>query len=124
MLYRLLDQPAFYLPFVIAFAAQLAIIVLVALKHSDLQIPALSLLWISILCGWLLLLPYFLLEGLTSFSIPYTLLALSGVGLAASAFYYLQPVEEIYPTTKKRWLRQAGCAVFGSMAGLIPLMLM
>jgi hypothetical protein len=48
-------------------------------------------------------------------------MALPGVGLAVLAFYHLQPAPDYYPTTLGRWLRQATCAILGSLVGLVPL---
>lgn len=111
----------FYL-FTLAFAAQLAMLVLATLKHSRRGLSPLNLLSRSILQGWVFLfVPFILIAGLTPLIIKYSLVALPGVGLAVLAFYLLQPAPDHYPTDLGRWLRQATCAILGSLVGLVPL---
>jgi phytol kinase len=114
----------FYL-FTLTFAAQLAMLALVALKRRKADLSPLRLLGLSVFQGWLFLfVPFILITGVTPLIIKDSLVALLGVGLAALAFYYLQPAPETYPTDLARWLRQAGCAMLGSLVGLGPLYFM
>jgi phytol kinase len=112
-----------FYPFTLAFAAQLAMLALVTLKHSRTGLSPLLQLALSIFQGWLFLfVPFILITGVTPLIIKDSLVALLGVSLAALAFYYLQPAPEGYPTDLARWLRQAGCAILGSLVGLGPLL--
>lgn len=122
LLYQITSRPEFLYPFSLAFAAQLALLIMVAQKHSPQQTPTIFRLAGSIVTGWLLIfIPFLFIEQATGPALRYSLLAVLGVGLAALAFYWVQPVLHRYPTNSARWLKQAGCALLGSMVGLLPL---
>jgi phytol kinase len=124
-LFQGLARAELFYPFTLAFAAQLAILVLATLKQSQSPRPPLMLLSLSIMQGWLFLFgPFILIAGPTPLIIIYSLVALPGVGLAVLAFYYLQPASSHYPADSGRWLRQASCALLGSLIGLVPLYLL
>ena len=119
LLFQGLGRAELFYLFTLAFAAQLAMLALVALKHRSAGLPPMRLLGLSIFQGWLFLfVPFILISGVTPLIIRDSLVALLGISLAALAFYYLQPAPETYPTDLARWLRQAGCAILGSLVGL------
>jgi hypothetical protein len=119
-----LNRPEFLYPFTLTFAVQLAVLLMVARKHGGR--PASNRLVVeSIVIGWLLLfIPFVLMAGITGPTITFACVALFGVGLAATVFYYVQPVLNYYPTDHLRWLRQASCAVLGSLVGMVFLYFM
>lgn len=120
-LYRLLGRFELFYLFTLAFAAQLALLMLVARRHNGQPVSALSV-GRDALGGWLLLFaPFILLTGFSGDTLRLALLAAVGVGAAAFAFYLLQPARPHYPGNTLRWLRQAGCAIAGSLVGLLPL---
>lgn len=120
-LFRVLDRPELLYPFTLTFAVQLAVLLLVARKHGGRR-AAYRLVLESIVTGWLLLfVPFVLMAGVTGPAIKISFMALFGVGLATTVFYYGQPVLNYYPTDQLRWLRQAGCGILGSLVGIISL---
>jgi phytol kinase len=120
-LFRVLNRPELLYLFTLTFAAQLALLLMVARKNGGR--PASSRLVLeSIVIGWLLLfIPFVLIEGVAGRTIKIAFMALFGVGLAATVFYHVQPVLNYYPTDRLRWLRQASCAVLGSLVGMVSL---
>jgi phytol kinase len=121
---KLLDRPAFLLPFTITFAGQLAIIGIARLKCDYPAMRGPTLLAICILKGWVFVFtPYLLSERLAPAALTGTALGLAGVAVAALAFFLMQPGLDDCPTDTPRWLRQAGAASLGSMVGLVPLYL-
>lgn len=116
------DRPAFFFPYHVAWAAQLAIIGVASLKYDFREMTGATVLAISILRGWILLfVPFLLLQGFSWLAWVQTLVALLGVAFGAAAFYRLQPGLDDCPTDTARWLRQGALGAAGSFVGLIPL---
>jgi phytol kinase len=125
-LFRLLDLPeaAYYYLFTLAFAAQLAIIAIARLGYDFPHLPALLLLSVCILQGWVLVfVPYAVLEWSEPMRLTYIVFALPGVAVAAVGFYFTQPSVRDCPTDRPRWLRQGAHGALGSAIGLVPLYL-
>ena len=123
-LYRLLDwpEPAFFYLFTLAFAAQLAIIAVARLGYDYPRLPAVLLLGVCILEGWVLLfVPYLVLAWSEPQCLACLVWALPGVALAAVGFYFTQPSVRDCPADRPRWLRQAALGAVGSAVGLVPL---
>jgi phytol kinase len=124
LVFTLLHRQELRYPFTLAYAAQLALLVMITLRDQEQHISPLWLLGHAVFWGWLcLFVPYVLVEGFSSSVLSQVLVALFGVVLAALTFYYLQPVRDRYPTDHPRWVRQAVCGLFGSLVGLGPLYL-
>ncbi|MBI1880255.1 MAG: hypothetical protein HYR94_18885 [Chloroflexi bacterium] len=119
LLFTLLHRQELRYPFTLAYAAQLAILVIVTLRDRDQHISPLWLLSHAVFWGWLcLFMPYVLVEGFSSSALIEILAAIFGVSLAVLTFYYLQPALHRYPTDRPRWVRQALCGILGSLVGL------
>jgi phytol kinase len=118
LLSKLLDRPDYLLPYTLTYAAQLAMIGLVRLRRHYPNLPGVIVLLVCVAKGWLcLFVPYLLAERTTHG------LAVGALGVAAAvlAFYWTQPGLDDCPSDTPRWLRQALCAWFVSLLGLLPL---
>jgi phytol kinase len=146
LLARLLNRPELFYPYTVTFAIQLAILTMVAARHTLVQPPAdtsssplettlgfagnnpkpLTLVSAGVLRGWLwLFIPFMLIQGLIPQNIILAGLALPVVLIAVIAFYHFQqPAQGYYPNDSIRWLRQASCAILGSLIGLVPVYLL
>lgn len=119
---KMLDRPDFLFPYTLTFAANLAIIGIARLRFDYPTMPAIWLLSICIVRGWLLVfLPYLLAEGTEDATWSSALLSLAGVAAAALAFYVTQPGIEDCPTDTPRWFRQGSYAALASLVGLVSL---
>jgi phytol kinase len=122
---RGLGRRDFYYPFVLAFAAQLAIIGLVRIKRARPNIHTVPLVTTSILIGCLLILmPFVLIDwqaGITGCTARCLVTGLVAVSLAVLVFSYTQPGLDDCPTDTPRWLRQATHAGLASVLGLASL---
>jgi phytol kinase len=118
---RTLNRPEFLLPYAIAFAANLAIIGLVRLRHDYPQRSPTAILVVCIAKGWLILfIPFALIADPSPSPLIGALTASAGVAAAALLFHAIQPGLEDCATDTPRWLRQAGSAALGSAIGLLP----
>jgi phytol kinase len=114
-----LSRPDLFLPYTVAFAGHLAIVGVARLKFDYPRMSNATLLATCTFKGWLLILvPYVLLEGASWETMGRALVALSGVAVAAGLFLALQPCIHDCPTNGPRWIRQAACALVGSLVGL------
>jgi phytol kinase len=115
----------FYYPFVVAYAAQLAILGLAAIERAYPGIGTVPLLCASILKGCLLvLLPFALIDwqgGITGSTIKSVAAGVAAVSLAVVVFYFTQPRPEGHPTDVARWLRQGIHSALASVLGYASL---
>jgi phytol kinase len=116
---RILERPDFYYPFTLSFAAHLAMIGMARWKRSAPYLSAAAVVIVCTLLGWVVLFgPYLLVEGLRRRALGAVAMAPLGIGLAAVAFYVIQPGMDDCPNTTARWVRQAAAAALGSAAGI------
>jgi phytol kinase len=117
-----MDRPDFYYLFMLAFAAQMAIIAVARLGFRFTGLSGPSLVCLCTLEGWLLLfVPFLLVERFSQRTLFLTLGALPAIALAAAGFYLTQPQVRDCPVDTPRWLRQAFHGGLGSALGLLPL---
>lgn len=121
---KLLGLPEFLLPYTAAFAAHLAIIGIARLKCDHRGRNDFTLLVGCIAKGWVIVFfPYLMSELFSVKALVGTVFGLPGVAVAALAFYFTQPGLDDCPTDTPRWLRQRAAAALGSLAGLVPLLM-
>jgi phytol kinase len=112
------DQGGLFYPYVLTFAASLAILELTREIHHYRSRPWLVLFASSVGVGWLMFLPFFFI---THFGQPWLLLALVAPGpiaVGASLFMLIQPGIDDCPRDLPRWLRQGAASFAASMVGL------
>jgi phytol kinase len=109
----------FYFPYVISFAAQLAMIGL-ARHRRALPLLHLPRLWARYtIYGWgLLLIPFLLIQPPSGQSWHYALIALVSVAVAVIAFSLSQSGVDGYRNNPARWLVQALSAALASVLGI------
>lgn len=111
-----------YFCFSAGFAAQLAMIALARLHH---QYPNMARwhLWgrCVLQSSVIVLIPWWLVVGITSTNLLWLLLGVALNGLAVLAFYYLQPDIHDCPTDTQRFVRQS---LIGFIVSLLPLLLL
>jgi phytol kinase len=116
-----LEQPGYLYGYTLGFAAHLAMIVLVRMRHARPDRAAGFCIVLSIAQGWLLLLgPYLLLEGSSPGRVAAVVGGLVAVAAAVLLFNGWQPEIETHPTGRSRWLRQGVVSTLASLPGLIP----
>jgi phytol kinase len=122
---RVLERRDFYYPFVLAFAAQLAIIGLIRIKRFYPNMHSAPLLTISILKGCLLVfVPFVLIDwqaGITGRTAMCVVTGFAAVSLAVFVFFATQPGLDDCPADMPRWLRQATHSGLASVVGLASL---
>ncbi len=115
---------AFLLPYTLAFAAHLALIVLAQLRRACPQWSLTATVAVCVAAGWgLIVLPQLTLgaAGFPGFplvgggQIPWTI---AGVTLAVLAFLGIQPNLHDCPADWPRWIRQGSGAALASLVGL------
>jgi phytol kinase len=100
--------PDYYGPYVLAFAAHLAIMGVSRLQRSVPWLTLLATIVATVLVSWLsFFLPYVAMEGWSPTTMQHFLLAPVAIGLAALCFAWMQPNLDDCPTDALRWLRQA-----------------
>lgn len=121
LLYRASGREAFFYPFTVVFAADLAIIALVRHSYAFPKDSRGEVVAYNAGKGVLLLAAIVLIRD--GFTIPAALNALVGavaVTAAAALFTWLQPNLARYPVATPRWLRQAAIVMGASALPLIP----
>lgn len=109
----------FYFPYVLSFAAQVAMIGLARHRRAAPEDPAGRLLARYVLLGWgLLMVPFLFMASLAWQSLAYAAVALLCVGLAAILFALSQSGPGGYRNLTERWVIQALSAALASILGL------
>ncbi len=115
----------FYYPFVVAYAAQLAILGLTSFKRAYPDIGTTPLLLFSILKGCLLVLvPFALIDwqgGITGSTVKCVAAGVAAVSLAVVVFFFTQPGPDGSATDVARWLRQGIHSALASVLGYASL---
>jgi len=117
----------FFWPYTLTYAAHLAIIGFMRLRHTNPDVPPVAHFLRSLLLSWLVL----FIPSTIGFIVWYwpidnyiaaaqSSLAIVGIGLAVFLFHRTQPNIETLPADMPRWLREAWYAIAGS---LLPLLL-
>jgi phytol kinase len=116
---NMLNRHALYYPYMLSFAAQLAMISLArALRVAPHLGPA-TLLISNVAISWLLLLaPFFFVYDLNDQQWLYALSALFSIGIGVGAFALTQLGADGYRNTMQRWFFQALSAALTSLIGL------
>ena len=108
----------FYYPFMLSFAAQLAMIGSARHLRAARHIPALLLLARNIIISWVVLfIPFFLIADLGESLWLYAATGLLGITAGAGIFAATQTGPEGYRNNTNRWLLQALSAGLASVLG-------
>ena len=124
ILANVFNHHALYYPYMLSFAAQLAMISLArALRVAP--YPAMTALWVSnVAISWLLLLaPFFFVYELNNQGWLYAFSALLSIGVGVGAFALTQLGPDGYRNTIQRWFLQALGAGLTSLIGLMVVQL-
>lgn len=116
---NMFNRHVLYYPYMLSFAAQLAMISLArALRVAP--YPGRAALWVSkIAMSWVLLLaPFFFVYELNDHRWLYALSALFSIGVGVGAFALTQLGPDGYRNTRQRWFLQALGAGLTSLIGL------
>jgi phytol kinase len=122
---RVFARREFYYPFVVAYAAQLAILALSPIRRAYPGIGTARLLVASVLKGCLLIfVPFALIDwqgGITGSTVKFVATGVVAVSLAVIVFFFTQPGPDGHPTDVARWLRQGIHSAIASVLGYASL---
>jgi phytol kinase len=121
LLANALDQHrAFYFPYVLSFATQLAMIGAARHQRADQrQVTLKRLAWYSFLSWLLLFVPFVLVQGLEPGWGLQAFIALLSVGVGVGLFILSQSGPDGYRNVAARWVVQTLCAGLASLVGLV-----
>lgn len=119
---RALDQPALVYPFALVFACHLGIFGVSRLAHDYPERPVPRLAAEAVAKSWaFLLVPYLLVEGVTTANVALAALAIGAIACAAAIFLVGERHIRDTPLARTRWLRQGLSAAAGSALGWLAL---
>ena len=116
-------QDAYFFPYVLLYAVQLAILELTRQIHRAPGGSRLREFAVSVWTGWLMFVPYVLIMRLAQPWLFLAAIAVVPIALGTAIFMLIQPGIDDCPRDLARWMRQGASAFAASAAGLVPLLI-
>jgi len=122
---RSLGRLDFLFPFALGFAVHQAVFEIAKTRRLGRVRSLASAVTVGGAVAWLLVFaPFVMVQGPSGSTLLHTLWGLPVVLLAAAGFCAMQPGMEDVPRDVMRWVRQAAWATAGSIAGVVPILLL